>query len=123
MTALCVDARRHLTPLRSRLDNLLALLAETLDAERHHVADIEELRRLHAGADAGRRAGGQNVAGQQRQELRDVGYAFGDWEDHGRGRAGLPALAVDVEPHREGLSVRNLVLGDEPRSERPEGVV
>jgi len=53
----------------SRLDDLLALLAETLDAERHDVADIEELRRLHAGADAGGRACGEHVAGQQAQCL------------------------------------------------------
>src|SRR5205085_3987455 len=47
-----------------RRDDLLPLLAEALDAQRDDVADIEELRRLHAGADAGRRAGGDDVAGQ-----------------------------------------------------------
>src|SRR5262249_40922487 len=36
------------------------------------------------------------------------------------GRALLPALAVDGEPHVEPLRVRYLVLGDEPRPERPE---
>src|SRR6266702_876762 len=54
----------------SRCDDLLALLAEAVDAERHDVADIEEGRRLHAGADAGRGAGGDDVAGLERQELR-----------------------------------------------------
>src|SRR5262245_23221587 len=39
-----------------RRNNLLPLLAKTLDAEGDDVADIEELRRFHAGADAGRRA-------------------------------------------------------------------
>jgi hypothetical protein len=48
----------------SRRDDLLALLAEALDAERDDVADIEELRRLHAGADAGRGASGDDVPGQ-----------------------------------------------------------
>src|SRR6266481_6243904 len=33
-----------------RRDDFLALFAEPLDAERDHVADIEEFRRLHAGA-------------------------------------------------------------------------
>src|SRR5580704_10145375 len=37
----------------SRRNNLLTLLAEPFDAQRDDVADIEELRRLHAGADAG----------------------------------------------------------------------
>src|SRR4051794_19216694 len=47
-------------------DDFLALLAKALDAERDHVADIEESRRLHAGADPGRRAGGDDIARQQR---------------------------------------------------------
>src|SRR5579883_3129544 len=78
--------------LTLRRNDLLALLAEAFDAERHNVADIEILRRLHAGADAGGRAGGEHVAGQERHELRDIGDAFGNREDHGRGRAGLLAL-------------------------------
>src|SRR4051795_10686007 len=108
---------------RLRRDDLLALLAEALDAERDHVADIEEGRRLHAGADAGRRPGGDDVAGQERQELRNVGDAFRHREDHGRRRAGLAALAVDVEPHRQFLHVRNLVPGDQPRTDRTKRVV
>src|SRR5579883_3597941 len=55
-------------PRASRRDDLLALLAQSLDTERHDVADVEVLRRLHAGADAGRRASGQDVAGKQRHE-------------------------------------------------------
>src|SRR5262249_34406256 len=60
-----------------RRDDLLALLAEALDAERDDIADIEELRRLHAGADAGRGACRDDVAGQQGEELRDVGDTLG----------------------------------------------
>src|SRR3954468_11509317 len=89
--------------LISRRDNLLPLLAKSFDAERDDIADVEEFRRLHAGADAGRRARGDDVAGQQGQERRDIGNALCDGEDHGRGRSGLAALAVDVEPHREFL--------------------
>src|SRR6266576_2402592 len=107
----------------SRRDNFLPLFAEPLDAERDHVADIEEFRRLHAGTDAGRRAGGDDVARQQRQELRDVGNAFRHRKDHGGSRSGLTALAVDIEPHRQFLHVRYLVLGHQPGSERTEGVV
>src|SRR6185369_10923757 len=75
-----VDARdkpgiTNVTLMRhsSRSDDLLALLAEAVDAERHDVADIEEGRRLHAGADAGRGAGGDDVAGLEGEKLRDVG--------------------------------------------------
>src|ERR1700686_1885280 len=57
----------------SRRNDFLALLAESLDAERDHVADVEEFRRFHAGADAGRRTRGDDVAGQQRHDFRDVG--------------------------------------------------
>ena len=93
------------------------------DAERDDVADVEILRRLHAGADAGRRARGDDVAGHQRHELRDVGNALRHREDHGRGRSGLAALAVDVEPHRQLLHVRDFILGDKPGADWSKGVV
>src|SRR5215469_8855651 len=102
----------------SRRDDLLALLAQTLDAKRYDVTDIEELRRLHAVCDTGRRTGGDDVARHQRQELRDIGDALGHRKDHGRGRPGLPALAVDVEPHRQFLHIGDFVPGDQPRAER-----
>jgi hypothetical protein len=64
-------------------DHLLALLAQPFDAERHHVALLQVERRLHAQAHAGRRAGGDDVAGQQRHEVADVAHQLGDVEDHG----------------------------------------
>src|SRR3982074_219360 len=48
----------------SRRDDFLPLLAESLDAGRDPVADVEVFRRLHASADAGRRACRDDVAGQ-----------------------------------------------------------
>src|SRR5215469_5504291 len=54
--------RGRVSTAASRRDDLLALLAETLDAEGHDVADIEELRRLHAACDTGRRACRDDVA-------------------------------------------------------------
>src|SRR3979411_2517065 len=84
----------------TRRDYLLALLAEALDAERDHITDFEEFRcRLHAGADAGRRACGDDVAGQQGEECRDVGNALRYREDHGRGRTGLEAPDLGVRTH------------------------
>src|SRR6266446_4337498 len=119
MTRLAMHSARRI----SSRDDFLPLFAEPLDAERDHVADIEEFWRLHAGTDARRRAGGDDVARQQRQELRDVGNAFRHRKDHGGSRSGLTALAVDIEAHRQFLHVRYLVLGHQPGSERTEGVV
>src|SRR5215831_3376064 len=53
-------------------DAALLLLAQTGDAEPHLVARLEEVRRLLAHADARRRAGGDDVAGQQRHEMADI---------------------------------------------------
>src|SRR5262245_37274292 len=92
-------------------NDLLPLLAQAVDPERDVIADIEELRRLHASAYAGRRARCDDVAGQERQELRDIGYALRHREDHGRRVSGLPSLSVDVEPQSKFLHVRDLVLG------------
>src|SRR5947209_10202605 len=104
-------------------DDFLPLLAKGFDAQRDDVADIEKLWRLHAGADAGRRAGGDNVARPQGHELRDVGNALGHRKNHGRGRSGLAALAIDIQPHRQLLHVRYFILGDEPWADRTEGVM
>ena len=60
----------------------LPLLAQALDAEFHHIAGLQEHRRLHAQPDAGRRAGRNDVAGMQRHELVEVGHEEGDAVDH-----------------------------------------
>src|SRR5262249_55530938 len=102
--------------------HLLALLAQAFDAERDHVARLQEPRRLLALADTRRRPSGDHVAGMEHKNLEQVGEEIFAVEDHGRGRAGLHALAVDVEPHRERLRPRHLVLGHEPRAERSESL-
>ena len=117
-----VPGPQRRTPLRPRHD-LLLLLAEPLDAERDDVAGLEvSAARLHAHAHARRRAGGDDVAGQQRHVARDVGDERGDAEDHRPRVAALPALAVDVEPHVEVLRILDLVGRHEPRPERSERV-
>src|SRR5439155_7034313 len=98
--------------------HVAALLPEPLDAEAHHVAGLEEFRRLLAEPDARGRARGNHVTGLQHHELRHVGHDVADVENHGAGRSRLHALAIDVEPHRQRLRCRNLVRGDEPRTER-----
>jgi hypothetical protein len=73
-------------------------------------------------ADAGRRAGSDDVAGHERHELAHVAHDLGDVEDHGLGVAGLHALAVEVQPHRELLRVGHLVARHQPGAEGAEGV-
>ena len=51
----------------------------------------------------------------------DVAHQRGDAEDHGVGVAVLIALAVDLEPHRQVLQIRDLVGGHQPRPDGGEG--
>src|SRR3984957_11684811 len=119
MTAFAVSAEAwSLLPL----DHFLLLLAEPIDTQRHHVAGLQERRRLHAEPDARRRAGDDDVAGLQDEILRAAPDDVAAVEDHGRSVAALAFLAVDVEPHVQFLRVLELVLGDEPWAERAEGL-
>src|SRR5436190_15816142 len=107
--------------LHLELHDLLALLAEPLNAERDDVAGLEPHRlRLHAERDARRGAGGDHVARLDHEELRAVPDDMRDAEDHRPGVAALALLAVHVEPHVELLHVLDLVPGDEPGAERAE---
>src|SRR5262245_12394630 len=106
-----------------RADDFLPLLTELLDAKRHYVARFEKHRRgLHAKADAGRRAGDDNVAGLHHEELRAIPNQVLAAEAHGLGVAPLPLLAVDVEPHVQILRILDFVLGDEPWPNRSKGL-
>src|SRR6185312_13228553 len=100
----------------------LALLAESRDAQCHDVAGLEVARRLLAHADAGRRAGRDDVARLQRDEAADIADEMGGAEDHRLGAAGLHALAVDVEPHVQRLRIAHFVPGHEPWPKRAEAV-
>ena len=102
------------------LHHLLLLLAQAIDAERYHVAGFQERRRLHAEADAGGRAGDDDVARLQDEILRAAPDQVAAVEDHGRGIAALALFAVDVEPHGKLLRILELILGDEPGTERAE---
>ena len=87
-------------------DDLLALLAEALDAERHDVARLQEHR---VGLMPRPTPGGVPVV--MTSPGRSVMYwltcemIFAHAEDHGARVAGLHALAVHVEPHVEALRV------------------
>src|SRR5690348_2879736 len=112
----------HPTPSTSICHRMLYLFAEALDAESHGLAGAEEGGGLHAEADAGGGAGGDDVARVESEELAEVAHEFGDSEDHGAGIAVLAALAVDFEPEVEVLGVGDFVGGDEPGAQRAEGV-
>ena len=69
-------------PLLER-DDFLLLLAQAVDAERHHVAGLAATAAASCpSADAGRRAGRDHVARQQRHVARHVGHELRDAEDH-----------------------------------------
>ena len=69
-----MPASRRLPARSVEGDHLLALLAQALDADPHHVAGLEEHRLgLVPHADAWRRAGRDDVAGQQRHVAADIG--------------------------------------------------
>src|SRR5664280_1661123 len=103
--------------------DLLLLRAEPVDAEFDHVAGLQILwLYLAAEADARRRAGDDHVAGLQHEELRAIPDDMLAIEDHVAGVAVLALFAVDVRPYREVLRVLDFVLGDEPGTERAEGL-
>src|SRR5688572_7853808 len=99
----------------------LALPAEAVDRELHHVAFLEVDRvGLLAQADAGRRAGRDDVARLEDHELAQVPHEVLHVEDHRPGVAGLAADAVHVERETERLGIGDLVGGHEPRAARVE---
>src|SRR5208337_4261909 len=102
-------------------DDALRLPPEPRDSERNRVARPQEDRRLLTEAHARRRARGDDVPRLEDHELRDVGDEGFCAENHGRGRAALHALAVDVQPHVELLRVLDLVGRDQPRPQWAEG--
>src|SRR5262245_31279898 len=125
-----VRTRSQVLPKVTRCDRLLlrgndflALLTQLLDPKRHHIAGLEKYGRwFHAKTDARRRAGDDDVARLHHEELRAVPDQVLAVEDHGLRIASLTFFAVDVEPHVEILRVLDFILGDEPRSDRSEGL-
>src|SRR5260221_3999055 len=116
-----VDSVQVETALRRRLDDLLLLRAEAVDAELDDVADVEELRLgLHAQRHPRRRAGDDDVAGLHDEILRAPPDDIGDAEDHRLGVALLAKLAVDLEPDVEVVRILEFVLGDDPAGDQAE---
>ena len=94
-----------------------------VDSERDDIARLQEHRsRLHAERDARRRAGDDDIARLHYEELRAVPDEMFAAEDHRTRVATLTALAVHVEPHVQVLRILDFILGDEPWSDRAEGL-
>src|SRR5690606_15110429 len=108
--------------LADRPHHGLALDAEAVDAGAHRLPALEEDGRLAAHADAGRRAGGDDVAGLEAHEPADIADDPAHAEDHRPGRAVLITMAIDLEPQPRVLRVADLVGRHQPRPERREAV-
>ncbi len=102
--------------------HVLLLFAEALDAEADGLAGAEEGGGLHAEADAGGGAGGDDVARVKGEELAQVADELADAKDHFAGVAVLATLAIDLEPDGQVLRVGDFVFGDEPGSDWAERV-
>src|SRR3546814_19686669 len=94
----------------------LALLPQLVDTEFDDVAGLQiPGRGLLSQADARRGAGGDDVAGLERHELRKIGDDLGAGEDHRFRIDVLNALDVDRQPHGEVLRVTCLVRAYPPQ--------
>src|SRR2546429_2321562 len=87
----------------------LARGAEAVDAELDLVPVDQKAGRFLRQSDAGGRAGGDDVTGQQRHELADVADERGHVEDEVFRRAGLLGLPVHFQPHGGVVDVGDLL--------------
>src|SRR5262249_17388986 len=95
---------------------------EAVDLDGDLVARAEEDLRLAEDPDAGRRAGGDQVARRQRDRLRDEAEDLVDAEDHVRGRRVLHPFAVQDRADRQRLRMGDLLRRHELRADRAERV-
>src|SRR5450755_4387692 len=115
------DTHRSLAGLLARTNALMGL-AETLDAIFDEIAWAQIDGRLVSHPDAGRRAGAEDVPGQQGHEPRHVAHQCRDVEDQARRVAVLFGLAVDLEPQARRPEVWKLLAGHQRWAERREAV-
>src|SRR5579862_4173322 len=95
-------------------------LAYALNITRQHVAGPEPAWRGAAQADPGRRAGEDQVAGQQRGDRRQLLDQVADAEDHLPGAGLLHLVTVDRAAQLQIVRVIELVRSDQPGADRPE---
>src|SRR5271163_2498551 len=107
---------------QSRRYRLLRLNAEARNADAHGLPRLEILRRPPPHSDSRRGAGGDHISGTQTHELADVRDEMCGPEYHRARIAALEAMAIDLEPQIQSLRVRYFIFGDQPRTNRREGV-
>src|SRR3954471_15906529 len=107
--------KRTRTGALATLDNLVGESADAFDGDGDLVADVE-------GADAGRGAREDHVAGEQRHRLGDVDDQILDGVDHLAGTAELALLAVDRELDCEVAGGGEVQVRLHPGAERAGGV-
>src|SRR5688572_7424641 len=100
------------------LDDWVLQHPEVADFDPHGLARAEIAGRLPPVSGAGRRPRRDDVAGLERHDPREVAHDLRDPEDHPRSTPVLQALAVDPEPDREVMRLRDLVASDERRAHR-----
>ena len=120
--------RRRLHPLaRLAVDPALPcplVLVSHVKRERPDARDRghDRVAILHRAEPLVVRAAADDVAGVQRRHRGDVGHQLVDRPLHVAGRVVLAALAVDVDGDAQRLRVGDLVFGDDPGTERGEGI-
>src|SRR5213595_2919650 len=78
--------------------------------------------RLLAEPDAGRRAGGDEIAGRQGHEAGQIAHQVADVEDERLGVAALHLLAVHPGPELEGVRVGGLLAIGDVRADGRRGL-
>src|SRR6478609_11338246 len=86
------------------LDDAVGEDAEPLDLDLDDVAGPQQPLRVAGVADAGRRAGGQQVSRPQRERVRDQRQRIADGIDHLVGAPVLDGLAVDPGLHAQSVA-------------------
>src|SRR5258708_8779659 len=103
-------------------NDLLLLLAQSLDAEMNPVTGTQESGGFLAHPHTGRRTRADDVARLQGHELADVVNQETRAPYHGRGRTFLIAAIVYVKPQTQSLRIRNFVGGYKPRTDRTKRI-
>src|SRR4051812_12825944 len=91
---------------------------ELVDLDPNGRACVQTTRRGHDKPDAGRRAGGDDRAGQQWERGRKVGDELPAVGDHLLGRRVLTQITVDPGTDGEIVRIADLISGDQPRPDR-----
>src|SRR5215471_11210436 len=96
-------------------------VAEDANARDFHLDDVarhEEARWVKTSSRAGGRPGGDDIAGLERGERRDVSDEVGNREEHVRGRVVLADFAVDARRDADGVERAELVRRRHPWANR-----